>query len=97
VLDCEYEYEYDYEQQHEHERDGKGMMAGIALQLYTLREPAREDLSATLKRMRAIGWEYVQWSGMPNLPADRIPKSLDAAGLKAIAVYCGMEPFEQEG
>ena len=72
------------------------MMAGIALQLYTLREPARDDLLGTLKRARGIGWEYVQWSGMPNLPADQIRDALDAAGLKAVASHCGMESFEQD-
>ena len=44
----------------------------MALQLYTMREPARKDLSGTLKKVREMGWEYVQWSGMPNLPAEEI-------------------------
>ena len=67
---------------------------GIALQMYTLRDPAKKDLADTLKKVRAMGWEYVQWSGMPNLPAEEIRKALDAAGLKAIAVHTGMEAFE---
>ena len=68
---------------------------GIALQLYTMREPAKQDLAGTLKKVRDIGWEYVQWSGMPNLPADKIRAALDAAGLKAIAAHVSVEAFEK--
>lgn len=69
---------------------------GIALQLYTLRRPAKQDLTDTLKKVRAMGWEYVQWSGMPNLPADKIRAALDNAGLKAIAAHTAIEPFEKD-
>jgi sugar phosphate isomerase/epimerase len=68
----------------------------MALQLYTLREPAKKDLADTLKKAREMGWEYVQWSGMPNLPAEQIRAALDAAGLKAIAAHVGIEPFEKD-
>jgi len=67
----------------------------MALQLYTLRDPARKDLADTLKKAREMGWEYVQWSGMPGLPAAKIREALDAAGLKAIAAHVGIEPFEK--
>ncbi len=67
---------------------------GIGIQLYTLRESAREDLPGTLKRVRDMGWEYVQWSGMPNLPAEEIRAHLDDAGLTAVAAHCGIEGFE---
>jgi sugar phosphate isomerase/epimerase len=69
---------------------------GIALQLYTLREQAQADLAGTLKKAREIGWEYVQWSGMPNLNAVQIREALDKAGLKAMAVHAGMEDFEKD-
>ena len=68
----------------------------IALQLYTMRDPAKQDLPGTLKKVREIGWEYVQWSGMPNLPAEKIREALDKAGLKAIAAHVGVEPFEKD-
>ena len=71
-------------------------MGGIALQLYTMREPARQDLAGTLKRVRDIGWEYVQWSGMPPLPARTIRDALDAARLKAVAAHCKIESFEED-
>lgn len=69
---------------------------GIALQLYTLREPAKDDLAGTLKKVREMGWEYVQWSGMPNLEAQQIRDALDAAGLKAVSSHIGIEGFETD-
>jgi hypothetical protein len=69
---------------------------GIALQLYTLRDAAKKDLPGTLKKAREIGFQYVQWSGMPNLPAEKIREALDAAGLKAIAGHIALEPFETQ-
>jgi sugar phosphate isomerase/epimerase len=67
----------------------------MALQLYTLRDPAKKDLADTLKKVRQMGWEFVQWSGMPDLPAEKIRAALDEAGLKAIASHVSIEPFEK--
>jgi len=68
----------------------------MALQLYTLRDPAKKDLADTLKKVREMGWEYVQWSGMPDLSADKIRAALDTAGLKAIGAHIAIEPFESD-
>ncbi len=68
---------------------------GIAIQLYTVRDPAKKDLDGTLKKLRDMGWEYVQWSGMPNLPGDKIRAALDGAQLKAISAHIGIEPLRE--
>ena len=68
---------------------------GIGLQLYTLRDQAKLDLEGTLKRAADMGWRYVQWSGMPNLPADKIRAALDKAGLKCVICHTTIESFEQ--
>ncbi|HOZ45162.1 MAG TPA: sugar phosphate isomerase/epimerase [Candidatus Hydrogenedentes bacterium] len=67
----------------------------IALQLYTVREPAKQDLRGTLKRCREAGFEYVQWSGMPQATAEEIRNALDDAGLKAMACHIDTEDFER--
>ena len=69
---------------------------GIAIILYTVRDPAREDLPGTLRQVREAGFEYVQWSGMPPMDAADIRRHLDDAGLKAIAAHCPVEPFEED-
>ncbi|HOK10166.1 MAG TPA: sugar phosphate isomerase/epimerase [Candidatus Hydrogenedens sp.] len=67
----------------------------FGLQLYSVREPAKKDLQGTLKKVREIGFEYVQWSGMPDLPANEIRNALDNAGLKAISAHISIEEFEK--
>lgn len=69
---------------------------GIAIILFTVREPASQDLDGTLAKVREAGFEYVQWSGMPPMPAEDAKAALDRAGLKAIAAHCPMEPFEED-
>ncbi|MCL4217880.1 MAG: sugar phosphate isomerase/epimerase [Candidatus Hydrogenedentes bacterium] len=69
---------------------------GIAIILYTVRDPAKDNLADTLKRVRDAGWEFVQWSGMPELPAEEIRAALDAADLTAIAGHYPIEPFEED-
>ena len=59
--------------------DAGGTKPGIGLQLYTVRDAAKQDLEGTLKRAADMGWRYVQWSGMPVLPADKIRAALAAA------------------
>lgn len=73
-----------------------GKKPGIALQLYTMRDEAKKDLTGTLKRVADMGWRHVQWSGMPTLPADKIRAALDAAGLTCVACHTGMEAFEKK-
>lgn len=69
----------------------------IALQLYTMRDPAKQDLPGTLKKIREMGWKYVQWSGMDgSLSAEKIREELDKAGLKAVAAHTGVEGFEND-
>jgi len=70
--------------------------AGIALQLYTVRDLAKNDLQGTLKKAAEMGWRYVQWSGMPALPADKIRAALEKAGLKCIACHTSVESFEKD-
>jgi len=64
--------------------------------LYTVRDAAREDLAGTLARVRESGFEHVQWSGMPALPAEAVRRHLDKAGLTAIAGHTALDPFEAD-
>ncbi len=61
-----------------------------------MRDAAKKDLPGTLKKAADMGWRYVQWSGMPGLPADQIRAELDKAGLKCIACHTSIESFEKD-
>ncbi|MFP4499999.1 MAG: sugar phosphate isomerase/epimerase family protein [Candidatus Hydrogenedentota bacterium] len=69
---------------------------GIALQLFSVRQPGAADLPAALSRCREAGFDFVQWNAMPDLPAPEIRRLLDTAGLKAIAGHASIEAFEQD-
>ncbi|MCX8064756.1 MAG: sugar phosphate isomerase/epimerase [Candidatus Hydrogenedentes bacterium] len=66
------------------------------LQLYTVRDLAKKDLKATLKKVKEMGFEYVQWSGMPDTPAEEIKSVLNEAGLKAVSAHISVEDFEKD-
>ncbi|MFO7973272.1 MAG: hypothetical protein R6V12_01405 [Candidatus Hydrogenedentota bacterium] len=68
----------------------------IAIILYTVREPAKQDLVGTLKRLRDIGWEYVQWSGMPAVSPEKARAALDESGLRAVAGHINPVDFETD-
>lgn len=68
----------------------------IAIILYTVREPAKQDLVGTLERLRDMGWQYVQWSGMPPMPGDEARAALDEAGVRAVAGHIDTLAFEKD-
>jgi len=61
----------------------------IALQLWTLRQhlTTADDVARTLARVRAIGYEHVQVSGIDCLSASQIKKLADDAGLGICATH----------
>ncbi len=67
-----------------------------ALQLYTMRQPAAQDVVGTLQRVREIGWTHVQWSGMPTMTAQQIRDALQQADLKPVICHCAVQEFETD-
>jgi sugar phosphate isomerase/epimerase len=59
----------------------------IALQLYTVRRPAAEDLAATLRLVAAAGYRSVELAGLPDLPPGALRTELDRAGLWPIGAH----------
>lgn len=61
----------------------------IALQLWTLREHLRTaaDVARSFARVREIGYEHVQVSGLGTMPAAEVKKLADAAGLGICATH----------
>jgi sugar phosphate isomerase/epimerase len=63
----------------------------IALQLYTVRWIAADDLPGTLDAVAAAGYRAVEVAGLPELPTGELARRLADAGLTAIAAH---EPIE---
>lgn len=61
----------------------------VAAQLYTLRDHARTpgQIVETLKKVRQIGYEAVQLSGLGPVPDNELAKMLDGEGLVCCATH----------
>jgi sugar phosphate isomerase/epimerase len=63
----------------------------IALQLYTLRVLAAEDLAGTLRSVSAAGYRAVELAGLPETAPAELKRMLDDNGLQPIASHEGIE------
>ena len=68
----------------------------IALQLYTVRRPAAEDLAGTLGAVADAGYRNVELAGLPELPADRIAALLGERGLRPIASHVPLDDLRAD-
>lgn len=61
----------------------------IVAQLYTVRDHMKtpKDIAASLKRVRQIGYEAVQLSGLGPIEDAELKKMLDAEGLACVATH----------
>lgn len=69
------------------------MVTEIALQLYTLREHLKTpaDIAASLKKVRQIGYQAVQVSGIGPIPEAELKKICDGEGLQIAATHEGLD------
>ena len=68
----------------------------IALQLYTVRDFANQDLPGTLSQVKDMGYDAVELAGMYGLDASAFKQLLDEAGLKAISAHVPISAFEAD-
>lgn len=68
------------------------MSESIALQMYTLRAAAANDLLGTLRRAAAIGYRAVEFAGLGGVSATEVRSVLDELAVRAIAAHL---PYEE--
>ena len=68
----------------------------IALQLYTVRHLAVDDLPATLAAVAAAGYRAVELAGLHDVPAGELAAMLDANGLRVVASHEGIERLRDD-
>ena len=68
----------------------------IALQLYTVRDFANEDLKGTLQKVKAMGYDHVELAGMYDKSPTELKALFDEVGLTAISAHVGIQPFEAD-
>src|SRR5258705_8114558 len=63
----------------------------IALQLYTVRRLAADDLAWTLREVAKIGFRAVELAGLPQTAPGELARLLDDAGLHVVASHESIE------
>ena len=65
----------------------------IGLQLYSVREELEKDMDATLKAVKEMGYDYVEFAGFYDKPAEEVKTILDKYELTAISSHKGHDAF----
>ena len=63
----------------------------IALQLYTVRRLAADDLTGTLRAVAAAGYRAVELAGLPETAPGELARLLDDSSLRVVASHEGIE------
>jgi sugar phosphate isomerase/epimerase len=68
----------------------------IAIQLYTVRELAAENLAGTLQTIAGIGYKAVELAGFYGRTADEIRQLADEFGLRVVSAHIAVTEFEND-
>ena len=69
----------------------------IGLQLYSVRDDMEKDMYGTLKQVKEMGYDYVEFAGYFGKSAEEVKAMLDEIGLTAISVHQVHSLFLEEG
>ena len=71
----------------------------IAVQLYSLRDIIKgsgEELLAILPKIKALGYDGVEFAGYFGVDAATLRAALDSAGLVAVGTHIGLDDYSPE-
>ena len=68
----------------------------VGIQLYGVRKAMEKDFEGTLKAVRDLGYEYVEFAGYYGKSAEEIKALLDELGLKCISVHQGLDFYNED-
>lgn len=70
--------------------------APVALQLYTLRDAAKEDFAGTVRSVARIGYAGIELAGFPTMPAADVAKLLSDAGMRAAGAHVALPDLQNQ-
>lgn len=68
----------------------------IALQAYSLRDDAAKDFSRTLRAIREIGYDAVEFAGYYGMSSSELRSLLDDLGLQAVGSHVGYDQLRDD-
>ncbi len=69
----------------------------VGLQLYSVRNELAEDFEGTLKKVKEMGYDYVEFAGFYGRTPEEIKAILEKLDLKCVSVHQDMTPFLESG
>lgn len=69
----------------------------VVLQLYSIRDDMAADMDAALRRVKEIGYDYVEFAGYYDHSAEEIRGLLDKYGLECVSVHQEYSVFLEKG
>lgn len=69
----------------------------IGLQLYSVRDKMQEDVEATLKAVKEIGYDYVEFAGYFDHSAEELAALLKKYDLQCLSVHQGLDFYREKG
>ncbi len=71
-----------------------GILTGVGIQMYMMRDEMRADLDASLARVARLGYEEIEWWGSWGRTPTQLRTVLDGLGLRAPTQHVGSEALE---
>lgn len=68
----------------------------VALQLYTVRDFTEQDVEGTLRKVKEMGYDYVELAGTYGIGFPEMRKMLDETGLNAISAHVQHNELEAD-
>lgn len=68
----------------------------VGLQLYSVRNSMAEDFEGTLKAVKDMGYDTVEFAGYFGRSGEEIKAILDKLGLRCVSVHQGLDFFKEE-
>ena len=69
----------------------------IALQVYSVRDYAEKDFAATMREVKAMGYDGVELAGTYGMTAVECKKILDEIGLTLVSAHVNIDLLEDDG
>ena len=68
----------------------------VGIQLYGVRNTIAEDFEGTLKALKDMGYDYVEFAGYHGKTSEEIKEILDRYDLKCVSVHQGADFFKED-
>ena len=70
----------------------------VGIQLYSVRDALSEDFEGTLRRVKELGYDYVEFAGYyGGLSGEELKELLDTIGLRSVSVHQSLSTFLEKG